>query len=201
MSRATFVSSRAADEFRKRTAFGAMRLLRVVVFRRCALVGSPSALDRRRIAAPRLRTRHLASWRGTLDGSYERYVVSPMMILPPVAFRICSTVYEICSEKIATGPVCSATSPIFTVFVATVADLPKPTANALAAAACSIWRLLISVANYPSLRPERLGEPRLCDANSSRRGGPDSTSACPSRAPLRQPRPAADEPRLRHLSS
>src|SRR5262245_41336764 len=67
MSRATFLSSRAADELRERTAFAAMRLLRVAVFRRCALVGSPPALDRRRIAAPQLRTRHrgevrLARW-------------------------------------------------------------------------------------------------------------------------------------------
>jgi hypothetical protein len=69
--------------------------------------------------------------------------------LPPVVFRICSTVYEICSEKIASGPVCGATSPIFTVFVAAVADLPNPTVNALAAAVCSIWRLLIFVAHYP----------------------------------------------------
>jgi len=42
--------------------------LRAAVFRRCALVGSPPALDRRRIAAPRLRTRHfkisLAHWKG-----------------------------------------------------------------------------------------------------------------------------------------
>ena len=35
-----------------------MRLLRAAVFRRCALAGSPPALERRRIAAPRLRTRH-----------------------------------------------------------------------------------------------------------------------------------------------
>src|SRR5215831_20098996 len=72
VSLATFVSLRAADELRGRTAFNAMRLLRVTVLRRCALAGSPPALDRRRIAAPRLRTRHLASQRGTLDGSHER---------------------------------------------------------------------------------------------------------------------------------
>ena len=67
VSRATFVSSRAADELRGRTAFGVMRLLRAPVLRRCAFAGSPPALERRRIAAPRLRTRHrgevrLAHW-------------------------------------------------------------------------------------------------------------------------------------------
>ena len=68
-----------------------------------------------------------------------------MMILSSVAFRICSTVHGICSEKIASGPVCGATSPIFTVFVAAVANLPKPTTNGPAAAVCSIWRLVIFV--------------------------------------------------------
>src|SRR5262249_24808240 len=45
------------DDLREHTTFGAKRLLRATVFRRGALVGSPPALDRRRIAAPRLRTR------------------------------------------------------------------------------------------------------------------------------------------------
>src|SRR5262249_7502276 len=58
--RATFVSSRAADELRGRTAFGAMRALRAAAFGACALRDLPPALDRRRIAAPRLRTGHLA---------------------------------------------------------------------------------------------------------------------------------------------
>jgi hypothetical protein len=53
VSRATFASKSAADELRERTVFGAIPLLRATVFRRCALVGSPPALDRRRIAAPR----------------------------------------------------------------------------------------------------------------------------------------------------
>ena len=35
-----------------------MRLFCATVFRRCALVGPPPGLERRRIAAPRLRTRH-----------------------------------------------------------------------------------------------------------------------------------------------
>src|SRR6516225_3054276 len=65
VSLATFVSLRAADGLR--TTFGAMRLLRAAVFRPCALGDLPPALDRRRIAAPRLRTRHrgevtLAHW-------------------------------------------------------------------------------------------------------------------------------------------
>src|SRR5262249_55510261 len=69
VSRATFVSWRAADELRGRTACGAIRLLRAV-FRRCALAGPPPALERRRIVAPRLRTRHLGLawhiWKGLL---------------------------------------------------------------------------------------------------------------------------------------
>ena len=48
-----------ADELRGRIAFGAMRLLRATVLRRCAFAGSPPALERRRIAARRLRIRHL----------------------------------------------------------------------------------------------------------------------------------------------
>ena len=75
------------------------------------------------------------------------------MILSPVAFLICSTVHGICSEKIASGPVCGATKPIFTVFVAAAAYLPKLTATAPTAAVCSIWRLLIFDAMYPSLEP------------------------------------------------
>src|SRR6516165_4263644 len=64
-SRATSVSSR--EELRERTAFGATRLLRAAAFPPCALGDLPPALDRRRIAAPRLRTRHrgevrLAHW-------------------------------------------------------------------------------------------------------------------------------------------
>ena len=57
VSRATFVPSRTADDLRE-GAVGARRLLRAPVLRRCALVCSPPALERRRIAAPRLRTRH-----------------------------------------------------------------------------------------------------------------------------------------------
>src|SRR5215831_4220923 len=43
--RATFVSSRAADELRGRTAFGAMRALRAAAFGACALRDLPPALD------------------------------------------------------------------------------------------------------------------------------------------------------------
>jgi hypothetical protein len=50
VTRATLVSSRAADELRGRIAFGAMWVLRATALRRCALVCSPPALDRRRIA-------------------------------------------------------------------------------------------------------------------------------------------------------
>src|SRR4051794_41101443 len=50
----SFVCWPAADELRGRAAFGVMRLLRVL--RRCAFAGSPPALERRRIAAPRFRT-------------------------------------------------------------------------------------------------------------------------------------------------
>jgi hypothetical protein len=52
VSLATFVSSRAADELRGRTAFDVARLLRATVLGRCAFAGSPPALERRRIAAP-----------------------------------------------------------------------------------------------------------------------------------------------------
>ena len=67
VSRATFVSRPGAKERRGRAAFDATRVLRATVLRRGALAGSPPALDRRRIAAPRLRTRHrgevsLAHW-------------------------------------------------------------------------------------------------------------------------------------------
>src|SRR5262249_55431587 len=58
-SRAISVSSPPEEEPWGRTAFGAMRLLRAGVLRRCALAVSPPALERRRIAAPRLRTRPL----------------------------------------------------------------------------------------------------------------------------------------------
>src|SRR5262249_38235545 len=51
VSRATFVSSRPADELRERTVFGAMQLLRATGLRPCALACSPPALERRRIAA------------------------------------------------------------------------------------------------------------------------------------------------------
>src|SRR6516164_4691345 len=66
-SRSTFVASRAADDLRERTTVGALRLLRVTAFGPCALGDLPPALDRRRIATPRLRTRHrgevrLAHW-------------------------------------------------------------------------------------------------------------------------------------------
>ena len=59
--------ARRLTEPRRRIVFGAIPLLRPAVLRRCALVGSPPALDRRRIAAPRLKTRHrcevrLAHW-------------------------------------------------------------------------------------------------------------------------------------------
>src|SRR5262245_42357419 len=43
---------------RRRTTFGAARLLRAAAFRASALGDLPPALDRRRIAAPRVRTRH-----------------------------------------------------------------------------------------------------------------------------------------------
>ena len=73
VSRATFVSSRAADALRERTAFGAMRLLRTAVFRRCALVGSPPALDRRRMCRPSAQDKAL--WRSQtitlVDGSSQ----------------------------------------------------------------------------------------------------------------------------------
>jgi predicted signal transduction protein with EAL and GGDEF domain len=67
LSRATFVSSRAAGELRERAAFGVMPLLRAPVLRRCAFAGSSLGLERRFIASPSLRTRHrgevrLARW-------------------------------------------------------------------------------------------------------------------------------------------
>src|SRR5215472_4738780 len=62
VSRATFVSSRAADELRGRTAFGAIRLLRTAVFRRGALGGSQPALDA--VALP-----PLGSGQGIVAGS------------------------------------------------------------------------------------------------------------------------------------
>ena len=58
VSRATFVSRLAVEVLRGCPAFGAMRLLRAAAFGACALGDLPPALDRRRIAAPRLRTRH-----------------------------------------------------------------------------------------------------------------------------------------------
>ena len=58
MSRATFVASRAADELLGRAVFDVTRVLRAPALRRCAFAGSPTAAERRRIAAPRLRTRH-----------------------------------------------------------------------------------------------------------------------------------------------
>jgi hypothetical protein len=48
-----------SDGLRERTAFGVMRLLRAPVFRRCALAGSPPALDRRLIASPKAQDRAL----------------------------------------------------------------------------------------------------------------------------------------------
>jgi hypothetical protein len=67
VSRATLVSSRAADELLGSSTFDVTRLLRATVLRRCTLIGSPPAVERRRIVAPRLRTRHrgdvrLARW-------------------------------------------------------------------------------------------------------------------------------------------
>src|SRR6516162_1171443 len=66
-SRAIFALSPATDELRLCVTFRAMRLLRAAAFGACALGDLPPALDRRRIAAPRLRTRHrgvvrLARW-------------------------------------------------------------------------------------------------------------------------------------------
>src|SRR5262249_203586 len=58
VSRATFVSSRAADELLGRATFDVTPLFCAPVLGRSAFAGSPPALDRRRIAAPRLRTRH-----------------------------------------------------------------------------------------------------------------------------------------------
>ena len=71
VSRATFVSSRAADELRGRPAFGAMRLLRAAAFRACALGDLSPALERRRIAVPGFRTStpiSLAWLKGSGDG-------------------------------------------------------------------------------------------------------------------------------------
>jgi hypothetical protein len=59
VSRATCASRLAIEGLRGRTVFGALRLLRAAIFRRCALGDSPPALERRRIAARRLRIRHL----------------------------------------------------------------------------------------------------------------------------------------------
>src|SRR5262249_42740196 len=58
LSFATSVSLRAGDELRRRTALGALSLLRAAAFGACALGDLPPALDRRRIAAPWLGTRH-----------------------------------------------------------------------------------------------------------------------------------------------
>src|SRR6516162_4181718 len=67
-SRAFFALSPATDELLGRAAFDVTRLLRTPVLRRCAFAGSPPALERRRITAPRIRTRHLAlayhTWNG-----------------------------------------------------------------------------------------------------------------------------------------
>ena len=52
VSRATSVSWPAADELRRRTAFGALRRFRATVLRRRVLTGSPPALERRLIAFP-----------------------------------------------------------------------------------------------------------------------------------------------------
>src|SRR6516164_4933488 len=65
LSRAISVSWPTAEE--PRTPFGVTPLLRTAALRRCGFARSPPALERRRIATPRLRTRHrgevrLARW-------------------------------------------------------------------------------------------------------------------------------------------
>src|SRR5215471_21454322 len=50
----------ASEAVRSRTVFDAVRLFRAVLSGACALIDSPPALERRRIAAPRLSTGHLA---------------------------------------------------------------------------------------------------------------------------------------------
>src|SRR6516225_5234623 len=51
VSRAIFVSSRAADELRRRSAFDATRLFRAAVLEACAFGDLPPALERRLTAS------------------------------------------------------------------------------------------------------------------------------------------------------
>ena len=52
-----------------------MRPLCATVLRRCAFAGSPPALERRRIAAPGLRTRHLALSLARLEEAWDRFPI------------------------------------------------------------------------------------------------------------------------------
>ena len=66
VSRAIFVSSRAADELRERPTFGVMRLLRAAAFGACAVGDLPPALELRLTASSPFGTGHsltiLAYW-------------------------------------------------------------------------------------------------------------------------------------------
>ena len=59
--------------------------------------------------------------------------VPPMSSWPPVAALICSSVQGSCSEKIASGPVSGATSPILIVFGAAKATRGSAVAASAAA--------------------------------------------------------------------
>jgi hypothetical protein len=51
------------------------RLFRATVLRRCTFAGSPPALERRRIAAPGLRTRHLALRLALLEEAWDGFPI------------------------------------------------------------------------------------------------------------------------------
>ena len=72
----------------------------------------------------------------------SRYVVPPMMICrrSPSEHPF-DRPRNSAPKRFARGPVCGATNPIFTVFVAAVANLPKPTTNGrpLRCAASGVW--------------------------------------------------------------